>query len=432
MSSKESISSTESMAYAKANGFPDYALDIRQRALKLYPTLPWPDFQKVKYHHWPLEEAIYTDQVSSFELDKEVKEDPMTSAQLLRVDQKTLLERMDKDLLEQGVIVTDLLTAMKEYPDFIKKYLNQAVPVEESRLTAFHMAHLLGGAFVYIPKNTKINKPIELDFWQDNTIRASFHQHVLLVADEGAEVELMEKWTSYGDVDNSGTIVVELIAKDNSKITYGTLDYLNKQSTIYMNRRGRLSANARIDWMVGAMSEGNLIGDFNADLAGEGSESYLNVIAATNGKQVKGIDTRVTNMAKRTVGHIKQHGVIMDQSTLTFNGIGHIWKNAKNADAQQESRVLMLSDQAQGDANPILLIDEFEVQAGHAASVGQVDDQQMYYLKSRGLDEETARRLVIRGFLGAVLQRVKRPEWRQAFAQLIDQKLAQDLAKHKK
>ncbi|MCH3490266.1 SufD family Fe-S cluster assembly protein, partial [Enterococcus faecium] len=91
---------------------------------------------------------------------------------------------------------------------------------------------------------------------------------------------------------------------------------------------------------------------------------------------------RVTNKAPHTIGHILQHGVIREKGTLTFNGIGHILKGAKGADAQQESRVLMLSDKARGDANPILLIDENEVTAGHAASVGRVDPEEMYYLMS--------------------------------------------------
>lgn len=109
---------------------------------------------------------------------------------------------------------------------------------------------------------------------------------------------------------------------------------------------------------------------------------------------------------------------------MTFNAIGHIIKGAKGADAQQESRVLMLSDQARSDANPILLIDENEVTAGHAASIGQVDPEDMYYLMSRGLDQETAERLVIRGFLGAVVAEIPVPSVRQDIVTALDDKLA--------
>ena len=131
----------------------------------------------------------------------------------------------------------------------------------------------------------------------------------------------------------------------------------------------------------------------------------------------------MTNYGQHTVGHILQHGVILERGTLTFNGIGHILKGAKGADAQQESRVLMLSDQARADANPILLIDENEVTAGHAASIGQVDPEDMYYLMSRGLDQETAERLVIRGFLGAVIAEIPISSVRQEIIKVLDEKL---------
>jgi Fe-S cluster assembly protein SufD len=118
-----------------------------------------------------------------------------------------------------------------------------------------------------------------------------------------------------------------------------------------------------------------------------------------------------------------QNGVILDKGTLTFNAIGHIIKGAKNADAQQSSHVLMLSDKGRGDANPILLIDENEVTAGHAASVGQVDEEDLFYLQSRGLDEETAKRLVIRGFLGSVVSEIPVKSVQAEFIETIERKL---------
>ena len=137
------------------------------------------------------------------------------------------------------------------------------------------------------------------------------------------------------------------------------------------------------------------------------------------------MDTRVTNYGCHTVGHILQHGVILERGTLTFNGVGHIVKGAKGADAQQESRVLMLSDKARSDANPILLIDENDVTAGHAASIGQVDPEDMYYLMSRGIDKETAERLVIRGFLGTVITEIPVKEVRDEMIAVLDSKLEQ-------
>ena len=108
---------------------------------------------------------------------------------------------------------------------------------------------------------------------------------------------------------------------------------------------------------------------------------------------------------------------------MTFNGIGHIIHGASGADAQQESRVLMLTDKGRGDANPILLIDENDVTAGHAASVGQVDEEDLFYMQSRGIDEETAKKLVIRGFLGAVVTEIPIKAVQKEFIETIDRKL---------
>jgi len=152
--------------------------------------------------------------------------------------------------------------------------------------------------------------------------------------------------------------------------------------------------------------------------------SEVKIVAISMGKQVQGIDTRVTNYGRHSIGHILQHGVIRDKSTLTFNGIGHIIKGAKGADAQQESRVLMLSDKARGDANPILLIDENDVTAGHAASVGRVDPEEMYYLMSRGLRKQDAERLVIRGFLGSVIAAIPIKAVRDELVEVIERKLS--------
>lgn len=150
----------------------------------------------------------------------------------------------------------------------------------------------------------------------------------------------------------------------------------------------------------------------------------MKVVALSRGKQTQGIDSRVTNYGCNSIGNILQHGVILEKGTLTFNGIGHIIKGAKGADAQQESRVLMLSDQARSDANPILLIDENDVTAGHAASIGQVDPEDMYYLMSRGLDKATAERLVVRGFLGSVIVEIPVKEVRAEMIENIDEILA--------
>ncbi len=221
----------------------------------------------------------------------------------------------------------------------------------------------------------------------------------------------------------SANIIVEVIAKNGAKVKFSAIDQLGEHLSTYMNRRGYIMRDASVDWALGVLNDGNVIADFDSDLVGEGSHAELKAVAISAGRQTQAIDTRVTNKAPYSIGHILQHGVIRERGTLTFNGIGHIIKGAKGADAQQESRVLMLSDQARGDANPILLIDENEVTAGHAASVGRVDPEEMYYLLSRGLHKEEAERLVIRGFLGSVLTAIPVKEVQKELIEVIEGKL---------
>ena len=216
---------------------------------------------------------------------------------------------------------------------------------------------------------------------------------------------------------------MEVFAKAGSHVKFASVDRLGKNTTAYLNRRGHLEQDAKIDWSMGMMNDGNIVGDFDSDLIGDGSHAETKVVAISTGKQVQGIDTRVTNYGKHSIGHILQHGVILSRSSLVFNGIGHIIHGAKGADAQQESRVLMLSTKARGDANPILLIDDNAVTAGHAASVGRVDQDQLYYLMSRGLSKEIAERLVIRGFLGPVLTAIPSRKVQTELSDMIERKL---------
>ncbi len=232
----------------------------------------------------------------------------------------------------------------------------------------------------------------------------------------------MERLETYGEgsVPATANITVEVIAQAGAQIKFAAIDRLGENVTAYISRRGKLDNDAMIDWAIGVMNEGNVVADFDSDLYGKGSHADMKVVALSSGKQVQGIDTRVTNYGCNSIGNILQHGVILEKGTLTFNGIGHIIKGAKGADAQQESRVLMLSDQARSDANPILLIDENDVTAGHAASIGQVDPEDMYYLMSRGLDKAMAERLVVRGFLGSVIVEIPVREVRDEMIENID------------
>lgn len=405
---------------------PQWMLDLRLKALEKCEELDLPKIERVKIHRWPLMnvgnlngEILGNPVLPSFD---EMEDNPM----IIQGRTTTLYEQMPVELSEQGVIFTDIFTAMKEHSELVEEYfMTKAVPMDEDKMTAFHTAFLNGGVFLYVPKNVVVKEAFESLFFQSMTDNSAWIKHVLIVAEENSEVTYLERLHTEGESSEkiSANFVVEVIAKPGSKVKFAAIDRLGENVSTYMNRRAHVMRDASVDWALGIMNDGDVIADFDSDLAGVGSHSEVKVVAISSGRQVQGIDTRVTNMAPHSVGNILQHGVIRERGTLTFNGIGHILKGAKGADAQQESRVLMLSDKARGDANPILLIDEFEVTAGHAASAGRLDPEELYYLMSRGIPQKEAERLVTRGFLGSVITAIPVKAVQDEFVEVIDRKL---------
>lgn len=403
---------------------PHWLTSLRLKAFNKIAELDLPVIERVKFHRWNLgdgqlavNEAIET--VPDFIA---LGDNP----KLIQVGSQTVLEQLPIELVEKGVIFTDFLSAMDSIPEVLEQYLGSVVAFDEHKLAAYNTAYFNATAVLYIPDNIEIDQPIEGIFYQDARSEVAFNKRVLIIVGKNSKINYLERFESFGDeaVKTSANIVVEVVAKAGSQIKFAAIDRLGNHVDTYMARRGLLGNDASIDWALGVMNRGNVVADFDSDLKGRGSHANLKVVALSSGRQVQGVDTRVTNYGHNSVGHILQHGVILESGTLTFNGIGHIVRGAKGADAQQESRVLMLSDKARSDANPILLIDENEVTAGHAASIGQVDPEDMYYLMSRGLDRATAERLVVRGFLGSVITEIPIKEVRDELVAVIEETLA--------
>ena len=406
--------------FSQLHAEPEWLASLRQKAFEKIDQLDLPIIERVKFHRWNLGDGRISES------------DPLTNVpdftalgdnlKFIQMGTQTVLEQLPADLAEQGVVFTDFHSALEEIPELVEKHLMSAVKYDEDKLAAYHTAYFNSGAVLYVPDNVEIDQPIEGIFYQDSESDVPFNKHILIIAGKHSKVNYLERLETYGEgsVPATANITVEVIAQAGAQIKFSAIDRLGENVTAYISRRGKLDNDAMIDWAIGVMNEGNVVADFDSDLYGKGSHADMKVVALSSGKQVQGIDTRVTNYGCNSIGNILQHGVILEKGTLTFNGIGHIIKGAKGADAQQESRVLMLSDQARSDANPILLIDENDVTAGHAASIGQVDPEDMYYLMSRGLDKATAERLVVRGFLGSVIVEIPVKEVRDEMIENID------------
>ncbi len=174
----------------------------------------------------------------------------------VQIGQTTAKLNLPAELAEQGVIFTDIFTALQEHPDLVQQYYMQVtVKPNEDRLTAFHTALMNSGLFLYVPKNVVIKQPITAYYVQDSTQPADFIHHVLVVAEQNSEFSYLENLQTAGDHKNLANVVVEVIAKDNSHVHFSAVDAFGKSVTTYLNRRGHLMRDARIDWALGSMND---------------------------------------------------------------------------------------------------------------------------------------------------------------------------------
>jgi Fe-S cluster assembly protein SufD len=419
-------------SFSKEMNEPNWLTELRLKALNQAEALPLPRPDKTKIDKWNfthfdkllVKSEAYT---NLEELPEEVKllvgEEAKENSLYVQRNNKPAYLSVSKDLQEKGVIFTDIFTAAREYGDLLKKYYMTAVKTDEHRLTAFHTAFVNGGAFLYVPKNVEITEPIQSIFIHDDK-EANVFNHVLVVAEDNSSVVYVENYISTVDsADSKFNIVSEVVANANARVQYGAVDTLAEGTTTYVNRRGVAGRDAKIEWSLGLMNDGNTISENTTNLIGDGSFGDTKTVVVGRGEQIQNFTTAVVHFGKNSEGYILKHGVMKDSASSIFNGIGKIEHGATKSNAEQESRVLMLSEKARGDANPILLIDEDDVTAGHAASVGRVDPLQLYYLMSRGISQVEAERLVIHGFLAPVVNQLPIEGVKKQLVEVIERKV---------
>ncbi|PNZ67663.1 Fe-S cluster assembly protein SufD [Staphylococcus croceilyticus] len=426
------ISEEQLVDYSKAHNEPSWMTELRQKALKLTETLEMPKPDKTKLRKWDfdtfkehnVEGKAFNDLSELPEVLKNIIDVENSKNLIIQHNNALAYTHVSEQAQNNGVIIEGLSEALVNHSDLVQKYLmTEAVSVDEHRLTALHTALMNGGVFVYVPKNVVVEDPIQYVVLHDDE-NASFYNHVIIATEESAEVTYVENYLSTVSGEGSQlNIVSEVIAGANSNITYGSVDYLDKGFTGHIIRRGTTEADASINWALGLMNEGSQIIDNTTNLVGDRSTSELKSVVVGTGDQKINLTSKIVQYGKETNGYILKHGVMLEDASSIFNGIGYIKHGGTKSIANQESRVLMLSENARGDANPILLIDEDDVEAGHAASVGRVDPEQLYYLMSRGISQREAERLVIHGFLDPVVRELPIEDVKRQLREVIELKV---------
>ncbi|GIP15524.1 Fe-S cluster assembly protein SufD [Paenibacillus montaniterrae] len=418
-------------AIAVGKGEPSWLVALRGQGAELSATLPWPKPEKVKIERWNLTavgQYEATDKVSSIqELPQSVQELIAEGTENLLVQKNTGVAwaQLSQELASKGVIFTDLETAAKEHGELVQKYLFQAIKLDENKLTALNAALWNGGVFVYVPKNVEVELPLQAILYNDKA-EATFAPHILIIAEDNSRVTYVDSTVSVKEAvqaEFTHPAIVEVFVKPGAVVRFGSVHSLAESGVDLSLRRAVVENDGRIEWIIGDLNDGNTVSDTKSVLVGNGSTSDTKVISVGQRKQQMSLTTQAVHFGKSSDSNMITRAVMREAASAIINGITKIEHGATKANGVQAEKVLMLSPKARGDANPILLIDEDDVTAGHAASVGQVNPEQVYYLMSRGISKSDAERLIIHGFLAPVVSEVPVEAVRQQLNRLLERKL---------
>ncbi len=403
-------------------GEPSWMVAKRQDALDLAPTLALPKVEKIKIEGWNFTEGT-TELETVTGLSSDIEALIGENRDHMLVTRNGQLVHAQNSEASNGVIFTTLEDALKQHPELVEKYfMTEGVQVNEDRLAALNAALRNGGTFLYVPKGVKLSVPMQAIYTLEQSGAALYH-HAIIVADVDSELTYIENFVSYGDEAHNVNVVTEVFVEDNAKVLFGGVDTLSKGAVTYMNRRGVVKQGAKLEWALGHMNDGHTVTETKTHLVGNDSFSDTKAVTVGRGEQKQNFNVRTDHFGKGSEGFILIHGVQKDAATSIFNGTSMIHHGASKSNGVQTERVLMLSEKARGDANPILLIDEDDVMAGHAASVGRVDELQLYYLMSRGLSRKEAERLVVHGFLQPVVSELAIDSVKERLVQVIEGKV---------
>ncbi len=325
--------------------------------------------------------------------------------------------------LPDGVLVEPLTLAVERHPELVEPHLGRIVDAERDVFAAANDASWTGGAFVYVPRGVTVEAPVLLTAISD-AAATSLQRRVLVVLDEGAEAEVWEQYLSGSpDADALVNTVVELVVGQNARLRFVTAQDMNETSWIFGSMRAEVARDGVLDWVVAGF--GSARGKVRTEtlLAGEGAEGKVTGAYAPHGRQHIDYDTTQEHGAPNTTSDLAFRGILSERSSVVWRGMIKVDPGAQQTDAFQECRNLLLSKRAHADAIPGLEILANDVRCTHAAAIAQIDPEQLFYLRSRGLGSDHAKRLVIEGFMAELVERFEQGPIREAMAGALERRL---------
>ncbi|WP_396610317.1 Fe-S cluster assembly protein SufD [Haloferax sp. S1W] len=378
---------------------PEWLLEARLEALDALDDLDLPDVIQTPGRRWTNLEA----------LDFESLVDPLNQSD------ETVREAPD------DVVVLPFTEALDEYGDLIEERFGSVIDLEENYLTALSAALFTTGTFVYVPEGVDA---------QDVKVRAemnsrSLFSHTLVVTEKSSSVTILESIASGEDADEERYFsnLVEIAAGENSYVQYGSLQNLDEDTYTYTLKRGDADTYATINWIEGNLGSRLTRSDIETELNGDASETKIVGAFFGHDDQHFDVNARVWHQAENTTADLVTRGVLDDEARSVYEGVQDVGRDAWSTNSYQRENTLMLSDESEADASPKLIIHNHDTEASHAATVGQVDKEDLFYMVSRSIPELQARNMLVEGFFVPVLDEIEVDEFRDDLEELIAARL---------
>ena len=416
------------------NGVPESLKDYRDQAWTAYestamPTTsdePWrrTDIRKLQAGRFRLPSVGEFEEYSSIpeELLEPLGDDHLAGQIILRPGGSQT--HIKSDLEEMGVIFTDLSGAQRNYPDVLVDRIGQVVKADEGKFAALAAAYAENGVFLYVPKGVQVDQPLHSILWGPGAGLALF-SHIIVWLDEGASLTYIHE--SASETDSAGQTMhaglVEIHLEDRANLRFVELQSWGEHVWNFSHKRAQVGKNANIDWVFAAIGS-HLTKDFSdINLVGEGAEGRMSGFYFTDGNQHLDHDTQQNHMAPNTSSDLLFKGVLKEESRSVWQGMIYVAPGAQKTDGYQANRNLVLSKNARADSIPGLEIMADDVRCTHGATVGKIDLEELFYLRSRGIELNDAQRLIVEGFFDPIMQRIPFKGVQNRLHRIIAQKM---------
>lgn len=414
---------------------PGWLLDMRLAAWAHYESLPMPSHKDEEWRRtdyssidWAVAGEMAQPNGAGFDAIPAEYHTPLVGdtqgALLAFVDGQVAHYELSESARASGVIFTDLATAVREHPDLVQKYLmTQAVKPTDGKFAALHAAAWTFGVFLYVPRGKAVELPLHSIIY--NTQPGMSLGHVLVVVEDGAQVTYLNEFLSDLSVTDHAAFVgvTELLVGERANLKYVGLQDFGRNVYDFRHERARVGRDGQLDWIIGTTGS-RLTKDFTEiELDGQGSWGRMSGFYFADSDQIIDHDTQQNHNAPHTTSDLLFKGALKGHSRSIWQGMIRVLPNAQQTDGFQANRNLLLSEDARADSIPGLEILANDVRCTHAATVGKLEDEPVFYLMSRGMTREDAERLLVVGFFDPIMERIPFVGVRERMAAHIEAKL---------